>query len=120
MSSTRRFMSFFTAVAAGGLFAALPSFAQEQPTDIARELAALRAEVRQLRAEVDELKSAAAAAAPSSVEMVQTQVAELAQVKVESESRMPVKVFGTVHAGVFANSANPNWLDNPNLVNAAP
>jgi hypothetical protein len=31
-----------------------------------------------------------------------------------------VKIFGTVHADVFANSATPNWLDIPNLVNAAP
>jgi hypothetical protein len=97
-----------------------PALAQDQQADIARELAALRAEVRQLRAEVDELKAAAAGAPPPSVEMMQTQLAELAQVKVESESRMPVKLFGTVHAGVFANSANPNWLDSPNLVNAVP
>ena len=52
--------------------------------------------------------------------MLQTQVAELAQTKVESTTRFPVKLFGTVHAGVFANSANANWLDNPNIVAAPP
>ena len=52
--------------------------------------------------------------------MLQAQVAELAQTKVESTTRMPVKLFGTVHAGVFANSANANWLDNPNIVAATP
>jgi hypothetical protein len=33
---------------------------------------------------------------------------------------MPVKVFGTIHANTFSNSANPNWLDSPNLVNPRP
>ena len=47
-------------------------------------------------------------------------MAELAQTKVESTSRVPVKVFGTVHANFFANSANANWLDNPNLVSPTP
>ncbi len=52
--------------------------------------------------------------------MLQTQVAELAQSKVESTSRFPVKLFGTVHANVFANSGTANWLENPNLANATP
>ena len=75
-------------------------------TDLARELAALRAEVQQLRADVDALRGVATrgVATPASFEMLQNQVAELAQVKVESDSKLPVKLFGTVHAGVFANS----------------
>jgi hypothetical protein len=99
-----------------------PVFAQDQAADIARELAALRAEVRELRAKVDALTAAggAEAPAPPALEMLQTQVAELAQTKVESTTRFPVKLFGTVHAGVFANSANANWLDNPNIVAATP
>jgi hypothetical protein len=56
----------------------------------------------------------------ASLEMLRTQVAELAQIKVESTSRMPIKVFGTIHTNVFANSAAPNWLDSPNLVNVPP
>ena len=94
-----------------------PAFAQETVNDLKRELAALRAQVQQLQADVERLKSApAAAAVPPVVEMLQTQVAELAQTRVESTTRFPVKLFGTVHANVFANSANPNWLDIPNLV----
>jgi hypothetical protein len=102
--------------------AAHPAFAQDPMADLARELAALRAEVRELRAKVDALTAAGAAdvPAPPAVEMLQTQVAELAQTKVESTTRLPVKLFGTVHAGVFANSANANWLDNPNIVAATP
>ena len=101
-----------------GVLAALslPSAAAAQTTgeEIARELAALRAEVRQLRAELDAMKAPQPAA-----EIVQAQLAELAQTKVESTSRFPVKLFGTVHAHAFANSGTPNWLDIPNLV-AAP
>src|SRR5262249_23349755 len=73
-----------------------------------------------LRAEVDALKGAAPAEPSPAVEMLQTQVAELAQTKVESSTRLPLRIFGTVHADVFANSANANWLDNPNLVGAPP
>jgi hypothetical protein len=58
--------------------------------------------------------------AQPSLELLQTQVAELAQVKVESTSRMAVKLFGTIHMDVFANSGTPNWLDIPNIVNVAP
>jgi len=54
------------------------------------------------------------------LEMLRTQVAELAQIKVESASRMPVKELGTIHTNVFANSATPNWMDSPNLVNVPP
>ena len=56
----------------------------------------------------------------ASLEMLRTQVAELSEIKVESASRMPIKVFGTIHTNVFANSAAPNWLDSPNLVNLPP
>jgi hypothetical protein len=56
----------------------------------------------------------------ASLEMLRTQVAELAEIKVESSSRMPIKVFGTIHTNAFANSATPNWMDSPNLVNLPP
>ena len=95
--------------------------AQDRETDLAREVAALRAEVERLRADVEALKSGGAVAtAPPAVDVLATQVAELAQVKVESSTRFPVKLFGTLHASVFANSGNANWLDNPNLVAAPP
>jgi hypothetical protein len=108
---------------------ASPASAQDS-VDVRQELAAMRAELQQLRAEVAALKAAREAAPPSpaaataqdaaTVELLKAQVAELAQTKVESTSKFPVKVFGTVHADVFANSATPNWLDIPNLVNPPP
>jgi hypothetical protein len=88
----------------------LDAAAQTPSDEILRELAALRAEVRQLRQDLDAIKGQA------SLEVVETQLAELAQTKVESTSRFPVKVFGTIHAHAFANTATPNWLDIPNLV----
>jgi hypothetical protein len=102
--------------------AATPLLAQDAVSNISRELAALRAEVRELRAKLDALTAPAATggSALPAVEMLQTQIAELAQTKVESTTRLPMKLFGTVHAGVFANSANANWLDNPNIVAATP
>lgn len=89
--------------------------AQTVPEEVLRELAALRAEVRQLRQEVDGLK-----AQQPSAEMTRTQLAELAQTKVQSTTRFPLKIFGTVHAHAFANDGAPNWLDIPNLATPPP
>src|SRR4029453_16657298 len=96
--------------------------AQSPQDDVLRELRELRSEVQRLRAEVDALKGppAGGAVPGPQLEILQTQLAELAQVKVESTTRFPVKLFGTVHAGVFANSGTANWLDNPTLVPATP
>jgi cell division protein FtsB len=104
--------------------------AAQETADVKQELAALRAELQQLRAEVAALKGARETAQPAAVdpvaqlpaavELLQTQVAELAQTKVESTSRFPVKLFGTIHAHAFSNSGTPNWLDIPNLVNPPP
>jgi hypothetical protein len=72
--------------------------------------------------------SAPAAAAPQPVppqldpriEVLQTQVAELASSKVESTTKFPVKVFGSIHAHAFANTGEANWMDVPNLVQPRP
>ena len=85
--------------------------AQTTQEDVLRELTALRAEVRQLREELDALK-----AREPSGEIVQAQLAELAQTKVQSTTRFPLKIFGTIHAHAFSNGDTPNWLDIPNLV----
>jgi hypothetical protein len=121
---TIRFPVHVPSALAIAALAANTAWAQPQNQDVLRELAALRAQVEQLRAEMDALKArvppapAEGAAPAAPLEILQSQIAELAQVKVESTSRFPVKVFGTVHASMFANSANANWLDNPNLAGA--
>lgn len=58
--------------------------------------------------------------AEAMIAVVQAQVAELAQTKVESSSRLPVKLFGTIVSSTFFNTGEANWLDIPNLVNAQP
>src|SRR5918994_2943847 len=55
-----------------------------------------------------------------SAQVLAQQIAELSQVKVESASRMPVRLFGTLHASAFFNSGEANWLDNPNIVAVRP
>src|SRR5262245_37015414 len=117
MTMTRHLRTF-TALVSTWLATTQSVRAQDQIADVQRELASLRAEVQRLRAEVDTLKGGAATT--PNAEILQTQVAELAQSKVESTSRLAVKLFGTIHAGVFANSGNANWLDNPNLVAPQP
>ncbi len=60
------------------------------------------------------------AVTPEALEVLKTQVEEQAQAKVESSSRLPVKLSGTVLANTVVNSAEVNWLENPNLATAPP
>ncbi len=111
-----------------------------------RELEALKQEVHQLRsggnvsgatqtsaaAPGQESYAAPSPAEPSAqsaeeqpspaeaVPMLQAQLAEQAQTKVESNSKMPVKIFGTIVFNSFFNSGEANWLENPNTVAAPP
>ena len=121
MSLLRHVTSPITALMFACVMSPQPVFGQDALAEIKRELAALRAEVQELRSQLDSVKKGEAGNAPqASLQLLETQVRELAQTKVESTSRFPVKVFGTVHANFFSNSANPNWLDIPNLVTPPP
>lgn len=123
---------------------AAPARATGEPAaTLATEVASLRAEVERLRAELDGLKgmlqeqgrqraiphavsaplASAAQIPPTSdprLDLLQSQVAELEQTKVGSHSRLPVRLFGTVHAHTFANIGEGNWLDIPNIVPETP
>jgi hypothetical protein len=141
-------LSLLSAEGAAAQSGTLADNVRQDVATLRAEVDRLRAELRELRALVaadraatgraeDEVAHPAPAdtdapgqpaiAAPqqavdpqASLEMLRTQVAELAQIKVESASRMPIKVFGTIHTNAFANSATPNWMDSPNLVNVPP
>jgi hypothetical protein len=115
--------------AAFAMMSAGSAVAQDNPIrDLERDVARLRAEIQELRAEIATLRDEKSRGPGTndtngpqpSLDQLQAQIAELSQVKVESTSKMAVKVFGTIHTNAFLNSGNPNWLDNPNLVAAAP
>jgi hypothetical protein len=52
------------------------------------------------------------------VSLLQSQVAELAQTKTESNSKMPVKIYGTILSNTFFNTRDVDWADVPILVNS--
>src|SRR4051794_18315769 len=52
------------------------------------------------------------------VGVLQSQVAELAQTKTESSSKMPVKIYGTILSNTFFNTRDVDWADVPILVNS--
>jgi hypothetical protein len=57
---------------------------------------------------------------PEALELLRAQVEEQAQSKVESSSRLPLRLSGTVLTNTYVNSGEANWLENPNLVAAPP
>jgi len=88
------------------------------------ELARLRAEVAALRTELAaggsgspgvRLMAANVQQSAPSVEILKTQVDELSQTKVESASKMPVRLFGAIVSNTVFNSGMANWLENPNI-----
>jgi hypothetical protein len=139
----RRSRSICVAMLVVACIAVRPAAAQQPsgpPTaaDFAKlqaELASLRSEVASLRTALGELgiqagpsvQPAPQAAAPQAqqsiqqvtpemLELLKSQVEEHAQSKVESASKMPVKLTGTILTNTYVNSGEGNWPENPNLV----
>jgi hypothetical protein len=83
------------------------------------QLRDLRAEIQQLRQELDDVKQELRGRdqAVDQIPLIQAQVEEQAQTKVESSSKFPMKIFGTVVSNTFFNTGEPNWLDIPNIAN---
>src|SRR5947209_5748574 len=52
-------------------------------------------------------------ATPSNLGIIQSQVAELAQTKAESNSKMALKIYGTILSTTFFNSRGVDWADQP-------
>ncbi len=84
---------------------------------VEEEVRSMRQEIQQLRQELDdvkrELKNRPDAA--DEISLLQSQVQEQAQTKVETSSKFPMKVFGTIVSNTFLNTGEPNWLDIPNI-----
>jgi hypothetical protein len=113
-----------------------------QIVELREEIRQLRQEVSELKVQLQLQASATAAASrapvkpsappsattsPSpqspeeladSVSMLQTQIAEQAQTKVESNSKMPVKIFGTMLFNTFYNTRGVDWWDVPSVVSS--
>ena len=98
------------------LFFAVPTLSAQTLED---EVRSMRAEIQRLRQELDEVKrklsTRSEVAIADEVSLLQTQVQEQAQTKIESSSKFPMKVFGTVVSNTFLNTGEPNWLDIPNI-----
>src|SRR3989442_1992430 len=90
-----------------------PSFAQS----VDEQLREVRAEMQRFQQEIDELKRLLQTRADiaEEVPLIQAQIQEQAQTKVETSTRFPMKVFGTIVSNTFWNSGEPNWLDIPNI-----
>ncbi len=55
--------------------------------------------------------------ASASADLVQSQLGQLAQTKVESNSKMPITLFGTILSTTFYNTRSIDWADEPVNVN---
>ena len=77
----------------------------------------LRAEIQRLRQELDEVKQELRTRSEpvETLPLIQAQIQEQAQTKIETSSKFPMKVFGTIMSNTFWNSGEPNWLDIPNI-----
>lgn len=94
---------------------------RDEVADLRRELSALASELRALRATPPAVVQAPAQmpAATLPPEMLQAQVEEMAQVKVEAASKFPVTLTGTILSNTVFNSSDANWLESPNIVGTA-
>lgn len=98
------------------LFIAQPAPAQS----LEDEVRAMRTEIQRLREELEAVKQEVRnkTQVVEELPLIQAQIQEQAQTKVESNSKFPMKVFGNIVSNTFWNTGEPNWLDIPNI--AAP
>lgn len=98
---------------------------RDEVDELRRQLTELSSELRALRRLVPDGRLLASAPIQEPVttqvppEMLQAQVEELAQTKVQSSSRFPVTLSGTIVSNTVMNSGDANWLESPNLVGTA-
>lgn len=81
---------------------------------VEKQIRQMAAEIRQLREELDQVKQELRQT--ETVPLIQAQVQEQAQTKVETNSKFSMKVFGTIVSNTVINAGEPNWLDLGNIV----
>ncbi len=84
---------------------------EEQVRTMRSEIQALRQELEELRREMRAQPSDLADTLP----LIQAQVEEHAVTKVETNSKFPMKVFGSIASNTFVNTRSADWLDIPNI-----
>src|SRR5687767_7192023 len=90
------------------------TFAVEAPgQSLEDEIRAMRAEIQMLRGEIDVLRQELRG--QDVVPLLQAQVEEHAQTKVETNARFPMKIFGTIVSNTFFNRQGADWMDVPNI-----
>ncbi|MFN7976769.1 MAG: hypothetical protein U0P30_01450 [Vicinamibacterales bacterium] len=99
---------------------------RDEVAELRQQLSALAAEMRAMRAGATPTAAVASVggarqepAVQLPPEMLQAQVQELAQVKVESGAKFPVRLSGTIVSNTVVNSGDANWLESPNIVGTA-
>jgi hypothetical protein len=80
----------------------------------------LRAEISELRRQLEAVRSSAVAELEERVEVHERRIAEQAQSKVESSQRLPLRVTGMALFNLFLNSRGAGGADNPPLAARTP
>jgi hypothetical protein len=70
-------------------------------------------------ADQDPDQAAQPASPDDTLQMLVEQMSEHAQSKVESNSRLPVKIFATIVSNTFYNIGEASWIDDPDIVRAS-
>src|SRR5262245_32946679 len=88
-----------------------------QAQSVEDQLREMRAEIQRLRQELDDVKQELRNRDQTidEIPLLQAQVQEQGQTKLETSSKFPMKIFGTVLSNTFLNTGEPNWLDIPNI-----
>ena len=136
-------------ILAGGTRSAIAQTVEDELRAMRAEIAQLRHELNEVKEELRQLKtpvlqfasrelnsvpspaesqtSAAvlqeSQAQPSTedvISLLQARIEEQSQTKVESNSKFPMKLFGTIVSNTFLNTGEPNWLDIGNVVMPRP
>src|SRR5262249_41294184 len=81
------------------------------------QVSEMKAEIQLLRQELNEVKKQlqAQTATVEEIPLLQAQVQEQAQTKVEANSKFPLKLYGTIVSNTFLNTGVANWLDLPDI-----
>lgn len=97
-----------------------PPAPADPPAESALSAGAPAAAPSQVASESPQGDTQQAASDVEKIPMLESEIADLSQTKVGSNSRLPVRIFGTLVMQTAFNSGAANWLDNPTNVAPVP